>query len=103
MYRFFERNLQVSLETILDIGSHIISYEQLGNPEENSDIILILVKNNIIKGNTENYIIIVKYQNILIHDYTGVNQVNLLTFIKNNISDLKANLKCYKNYISNFK
>ena len=100
LFRFLERTLHLSVEAILDIGSHIISDERLGNPKYNSDIIEILAKNNIIKENVDSYIKMAKFRNIIVHDYAEIDPEILLSIIKNNITDLKAIFKWYRDYIS---
>ena len=100
LFRFLERTLHLSVEAILVIGSHIISDERLGNPKYNSDIIEILAKNNIIKENVDSYIKMAKFRNIIVHDYAEIDPEILLSIIKNNITDLKAIFKWYRDYIS---
>jgi uncharacterized protein YutE (UPF0331/DUF86 family) len=66
LFRYLERTIHLAVESVLDIGSHIISDERLGNPKFNSEIIEILAENKI---------------------------------IKENLSDLKAIFRWYKEYI----
>ncbi|MDZ7672389.1 MAG: DUF86 domain-containing protein [Halanaerobiales bacterium] len=100
LFRFLERTLHLSVEAILDIGSHIISDERLGNPKYNSEIIEILAENNIIKKNVDSYIKMAKFRNIIVHDYAEIDPEILLSIIKNNITDLKAIFKWYRDYVS---
>ena len=100
LFRYLERTLHLSVEAVLDIGSHIISDERLGNPKFNSEIIEILAENNIIKENVDEYIKMAKFRNIIVHDYAEIDPEILLKIIKENISDLKAIFKWYKEYIS---
>lgn len=100
LFRYLERTLHLAVEAILDIGSHIISDERLGNPKYNSEIIEILAENNIIKENVDDYIKMAQFRNIIVHDYADIDPEILLKIIKENISDLKAIFKWYKDYIS---
>ena len=59
----------------------------------------ILAENNIIKENIDNYIKMIQFRNILIHKYQNVNYDMLLSFIRNNITDIKNILKWYKEYL----
>jgi len=68
LFRYLERTLHLAIEAILDIGSHIISDERLGNPKFNSEIIKILAQNDIIKENVEDYVKMAKFRNIIVHD-----------------------------------
>ena len=100
LFRYLERTLHLAVEAILDIGSHIISDERLGNPKYNSEIIEILAENNIIKENVEDYIKMAQFRNIIVHDYGDIDPEILLRIIKENTSDLKAIFKWYNSYIS---
>lgn len=100
LFRYLERTLHLAVEAVLDIGSHIISDERLGNPKFNSQIIEILAENNIIKENVSNYIEMTKFRNIIVHDYAEIDSEILLMIIKNNLKDLKVIFKWYRDYIS---
>lgn len=100
LFRYLERTLHLAVEAVLDIGSHIISDERLGNPKFNSQIIEILAENNIIKENVSNYIEMAKFRNIIVHDYAEIDPEILLMIIKENLEDLKAIFKWYRDYIS---
>lgn len=99
LFRYLERTIHLAVESVLDIGSHIISDERLGNPKFNSQIIEILAENNIIKENVESYIKMAKFRNIIVHDYAEIDPEILLMIIKENLSDLKAIFRWYKEYI----
>jgi uncharacterized protein YutE (UPF0331/DUF86 family) len=99
LFRYLERTIHLAVESVLDIGSHIISDERLGNPKFNSQIIEILAENNIIKENAESYIKMAKFRNIIVHDYADIDPEILLMIIKENLSDLKSIFRWYKEYI----
>lgn len=84
---------------MVDIGSHIISDDRLGNPHFNREIIEILAENDIIKENLDNYIKMAKFRNIIVHDYANIDPEILLQIIKENLKDLKAVFKWYRDYI----
>lgn len=48
-----ERFLHVNIEAMLDIGSHIIAEEALGEPLEYRDIFLLLTKHKILPSSYE--------------------------------------------------
>jgi len=100
LFRYLERTLHLAVEAVLDIGSHIISDKRMGNPKFSSQIIEILAENNIIKENVSNYIEMAKFRNIIVHDYAEIDPEILLMIIKNNLKDLKAIFKWYRDYIS---
>ncbi|MFW6026432.1 MAG: type VII toxin-antitoxin system HepT family RNase toxin [Candidatus Woesearchaeota archaeon] len=100
LFRYLERTLHLAVEAILDIGSHIISDERLGNPKFNSEIIKILAKNDIIKDNLDDYVKMAKFRNIIVHDYAEIDAEILLKIVKENVTDLKEIFKWYREYIS---
>ncbi|PUU91453.1 type VII toxin-antitoxin system HepT family RNase toxin [Halanaerobium sp.] len=99
LFRFLERTIHLAVESVLDIGSHIISDQRLGNPKFNSEIIEILAENKIIKENVDSYIKMAKFRNVIVHDYAEIDPEILLMIIKENLSDLKAIFRWYKEYI----
>ncbi|HKL75595.1 MAG TPA: DUF86 domain-containing protein [Halanaerobiales bacterium] len=100
LFRYLERTLHLAIEAILDIGSHIISDERLGNPKFNSEIIKILAQNDIIKENVEDYVKMAKFRNIIVHDYADIDAEILLKIVRENVVDLKEIFKWYREYIS---
>ena len=100
LQRYLERTLHLAIESILDIGNHIISDERLGSPNNNADIIRILSKNDIIKQNKDRYIQMAKFRNIIVHDYTDIDEDIVLNIFKNGLNDLKEIFKWYKDYVS---
>ncbi len=68
-----EHGLLVSIETILDIGSHIISDERLGRPQTYQEIIETLSANNVIPAELgESMSGMAGFRNLLIHEYTKI-------------------------------
>jgi uncharacterized protein YutE (UPF0331/DUF86 family) len=100
LFRFLERTIHLAVESVLDIGSHIISDQRLGNPKFNSEIIEILAENEIIKENVDSYIKIAKFRNVIVHDYAEIDPEILLMIIKENLNDLKAIFRWYRDYIN---
>nr|WP_256208236.1 HepT-like ribonuclease domain-containing protein [Halanaerobium congolense] len=58
-----------------------------------------MAENNIIKENVESYIKMAKFRNIIVHNYVEIDPEILLMIIKENLSDLKAIFKWFKEYI----
>mgnify|MGYP006291178047 FL=1 len=98
--RYLERTLHLAVESILDIGNHIISDERLGSPNTNSDIIKILAEHNIIKNNKDKYIKMARFRNIIVYDYTNIDSEIVLDTIKNGLNDLKVIFRWYQEYVS---
>jgi len=68
-----ERAVQLIIQTILDIGAHIISRTTDINPKSYSDIIPLLVEKKIISTKLGNQLEKISgLRNILVHDYTKI-------------------------------
>lgn len=99
IFRYLTRTLYLVVDTMLDIGCYIISSERLENPNDNSQIIEILGEDNIIKENEDNYIKLAEFRDSIVHDAEDIDPEVLLRIIKENLSDLKAIFRWYKEYI----
>ena len=100
IFRYLTRTLYLAVDTMLDIGCCIISSDRLENQNDNSQIIKILVEDNIIKENENNYIKLAEFRDSIVHDAEEIDPEILLMIIKENLSDLKAIFKWYKEYIN---
>jgi len=83
-----ERNLQLAIESALDIGEVIISSENLEKPEDYRSIILILGKESVIPMDFANdFQEAAKLRNILVHMYTEVDTAVISQILENNLDD----------------
>jgi len=99
IFRYLTRTLYLAVDTMLDIGCYIIGSERLENPGDNSQIIKILVEDNIIKENEDDYIELAEFRDSVVVDTIEIDPEVLLRIIKENLSDLKAIFRWYKEYI----
>jgi uncharacterized protein YutE (UPF0331/DUF86 family) len=83
-----ERNLQLALESALDIGEVVISSENLGKPEDYQSIIIILGKAGIIP---EKFALrfreAAKLRNVLVHMYSEVDPSVISQILEKNLDD----------------
>lgn len=71
--RFVERNLELSIQEMVDICKHLISALSLSEPETYSNCFELLADSGIIKKeNLPVYISMIRYRNRLIHAYEGI-------------------------------
>ena len=83
-----ERNLQLAIETLFDIGEILISDLQLKKPESYREIILILGEAKIFPKSFVNRIApIAGFRNILIHKYSEIDLDLLLSHLQDDLSD----------------
>ena len=80
--------LQISIETCINIGNHIISRENLGIPKDYSDTFRIMQNNHIISGSLlEKLILMTRFRNRLVHLYWDVDDNLVLEIMKNDYKD----------------
>lgn len=92
-----ERNLQLAIESALDIGEIIISAENLEKPEDYRSIISTLGKEGIIPINfAKDFQEAAKLRNILVHMYTEVDPAEISQILENNLDDFDE----YTQYIA---
>ena len=95
-----ERNFQLAIEVVLDIGEIIISAEDFEKPEDYRSIILILGKKGIIpKDFAESFADIAGFRNILVHLYEDLDIEKLHNYLQNNLEDISEFTKYIANYI----
>ena len=94
-----ERCLHLAIECAINIGNHIISALQLRKPEEYHDIALILEENGVIpSGFAEEFVKMIRFRNILVHDYVGLDISRVYTFLQERLADFELFIE----YITKF-
>lgn len=89
-YGSTERFLQLSIEILDDIGSHIVSDEQLGEVASYADVPrLLLDKKYISQQQCDAWIQMVGFRNILVHGYAKVDRKIVYQVLQNNLKDLE--------------
>ena len=89
-YGSVERFLQLALETIADIGNHIISDLELGVVNWHRDIPAILrEKGHITPQMEEKWIRMSGFRNILVHDYLDIDRRAVYDVLQNNLDDFE--------------
>ena len=89
-YGLAERYLQLTIESMLDVGKLIIISENLRRPEDNQDIFVALNENRVIsKKLTERLVGIANFRNILVHDYENIDREIVYVKLQRNLDDFK--------------
>lgn len=97
--RFFERNFQLIVDTMLDINSHIIVEENLGVPDSYSNTFIILGEKKIVPIDFAYKIAkAVKLRNMVVHKYDKVDNKKMIQDLKNGLSQFEE----YLVYIDDF-
>jgi uncharacterized protein YutE (UPF0331/DUF86 family) len=89
-----ERNLQVAIETCLDIGKIIISREGLKEPKDNKGVFAVLAEAGFLESENLTFMIpMAGTRNILVHGYDKVDDTLIYGILKRHIDDFKVFLK----------
>jgi len=96
-----ERLLQVSIEAMLDIGSHIIAEEGLGEPLEYKDVFSCLVKAKILpKSHEGKFIKLAGLRNRIVHLYDEIDHHILHKALQTELGDFDLFVKFIIRYLS---
>lgn len=87
--RFIKYTLQIAIQAMLDAASHIVSDEQLGEPETNRGIIDLLERHSWVPADlAERLRNMVGFRNILVHGYDIVDLRIVESIVTGNLDDL---------------
>jgi len=89
-YGSAERFLQLSIEILDDIGSHIISDESIGVIDTYSDIPRMLFgKSYISEQSRESWLMMIGFRNLLVHGYAKIDRAVVHRILKEDLSDIE--------------
>jgi uncharacterized protein YutE (UPF0331/DUF86 family) len=87
--RFILHTLQLATQAALDVSSHIISDDRLGEPTTNVELFDILEKNSYLDSDIATTMrSIVGFRNILVHGYLKVNPDIVVDIVRNKLDEL---------------
>ena len=88
------RMLQVSIEAVLDICSHLSAREGWGLPNSYAEAVALAVENGIIPPELEdNYQAMARFRNRVVHIYDDLDSEEILDIIHNHLEDFNPFLK----------
>ena len=87
--RFIEHTLQLAIQAALDIASHVVADERLGEPETQADLFRVLASNGWLEhGLSERLARMAGMRNVLVHGYTAVDLDLVRDAVENHLGDL---------------
>jgi uncharacterized protein YutE (UPF0331/DUF86 family) len=87
--RFAEHTLQIAIQAVLDVASHIVSDERLGEPRTNREMIDVLARSGWLPTDLADTIRrMVGFRNILVHGYETVDVTIVLDIVEHRLDDL---------------
>jgi len=92
--RFIERNIELAVEQMVDICKHIVSSLDLREPQTYSECMDILHEAGIIgSNNLDTYRSMIRFRNLLIHGYDGVDSSITFGIYKKRLEDFRCFIK----------
>ena len=87
--RFIEHTLQLAIQSVLDVASHIVSDERLGEPRENRDLIDLLERDGWVAPDHATELgRMVGFRNLLVHEYAKVDLAVVRDVVEHRLEDL---------------
>ncbi|WFA08592.1 DUF86 domain-containing protein [Tissierella sp. Yu-01] len=85
-----EYNLFIAINMMIDIATHIVVDNNMGNPDTLGDAFTVLNKENYLgDGETIIYKNMVGLRNILAHEYLKIDKEIIFSILQNNLVDFK--------------
>ena len=98
--RFIERNIELSIEQMIDICRHLVSGLDLQEPETYAACFEILGNADIIpKASVETFKSMIRYGNVIIHGYDGVEDTITFGIFKKRLGDFRAFIGFIRQYL----
>lgn len=99
-YGSAERFLQTAIETTIDLGTHIVSSEKLGQVATYRDVPSIFLEKSIISENISvKWISMIGFRNILVHEYGKIDRERVHSFLQEELDDLEAIKSIFLSYL----
>lgn len=89
--RFVEHTLQIAIQSALDVASHIVSDERLGEPETNRELFDLLVRAGRLSETLASSLRdMAGFRNVLVHGYQEVDLGVVEDVLAHHLNDLLA-------------
>ena len=87
--RFVEHTLQIAIQAMLDIASHIVSDESLGEPDTNAQLFDRLATAGWVSASQRKVLVAMAgFRNILVHGYAAVDPAIVRDILERHLGDL---------------
>jgi uncharacterized protein YutE (UPF0331/DUF86 family) len=89
--RFVQHTLQIAIQAALDVASHIVSDERLGEPETNRELFDLLARAGFLSpALTASLRNMAGFRNVIVHGYQHVDLAVVEDVLRNHLDDLLA-------------
>lgn len=102
LYYGLQHLLQISIEIIIDIGSHILAEKFSVNPKTYADVIIELGDKNIIDPKfAEEQAEMAKFRNMLVHYYDSLDDKKVLEYSRSSPEIFRIFGKAFSDFLQN--
>ena len=89
--RFVEHTLQLAIQAALDVASHIVSDERLGEPQTNRELFALLARRGHVPASLSGPLgNMAGFRNVLVHGYDAVDLAVVRDILAHHLDDLLA-------------
>lgn len=89
--RFVAHTLQIAIQAALDVASHIVSAERLGEPQTNRELFDLLRRGGWLSAELSDMLgKMAGFRNIVVHGYQSVDRAIMRDIVDNRLDDLLA-------------
>ncbi|NWF51815.1 MAG: DUF86 domain-containing protein [Nitrospirae bacterium] len=98
--RFIERNIELAVEQMVDICKHLVSSLDLREPQTYSECMDILKEAGIIENeNIETYKSMIRFRNLLIHGYNGIDSSITYGIYRKRLDDFRSFIREVRSFL----
>ena len=90
-YGSAERFLHLAIESLIDLGNHVIAEMELGVVNRYSDIPTILAESRYLDAELKDkWLRMIGVRDVLVHEYLDIDRVIVFDVLQNHLGDLEA-------------
>ena len=99
--RFVEHTLQICIQAVQDVASHIVSDERLGEPRTNQELLTMLFTAGWLDSNTATALrAAIGFRNVLVHGYAAVDLGIVRDVLDNHLTDMETFVRAIRSRIT---
>jgi uncharacterized protein YutE (UPF0331/DUF86 family) len=99
-YGSAERFLQLSIEALTDMGSHVATDEDLGSFEHAADVPDLLREHGYVEADLgRRWKEMIRFRNVLVHEYVDIDRHLVYDVLQNELDDLRRLRKVFAEFL----